>query len=170
MSYFASSGCKFSDFSDGIRRKVVVKNKMLASVSVNIIVNLFVQRCSECSYCKRLCFASCKQCRAVRVGKYIDFAGYRPDFIAFSAVDAYSVIQNRFAQEFKLNIVKKRIEKTLLDFIFKLLSIFCNELFAHCIDCLASILLSVAECGFFYKRSRFRFNFFRIFKFYVKRT
>ena len=169
MSDFAAAGHKPADFSDRIRREIVVQDKVFASVSVDIVVGLFVERRTERRHRERLRFAARKECRTVRARQHVDFARDRTDFVALASVYAHAFVEDRFAQQLILNVVHERAEELFLHFVRKLFGVFFGDFIFDRFDCGAPLHFAVTETRFFHERRRFGFDRFRICKRHRKR-
>ena len=142
---------------------------MLASVSINIIIRLFVHCSTKSTYSKRLSFTTSEECRSVWSWQYVYFAGDWTDFINLTAIYTNAFIKNRLAEELVLNVIHQSTEKLSLNRVRKLFSIFCSKVSLNLRNCLTTADLAVFEACFFQKWSCFSFNSFSVVQSYIKR-
>ena len=142
---------------------------MLASVSIDIVIRLFVHCSTKSTYSKRLCFTTSEKCASVWSWQYVYFACDRTDFINLTAVNTNAIVQNRLTEQFVLNVIHQSTEKFCLNWVRKLFSIFCSQILLNLCNCLTTANFAVFEAGFFQKWSCFSLNSLSIFQSYIKR-
>ena len=91
---FPSTRSEPSDLSYREWREIIVKNKVFSSVTLNVIIYLFVKDCSYSYNTQGLGFASCKDCRTVGTGKNSDFASYGTNVLSASSVNPQALVQD----------------------------------------------------------------------------
>ena len=113
---FAATGTAHAaSFTDRVWREVVMQHEGFFVFSSKAVDDLFVIAGAEGRYNQSLCFATCKQRRAVNAGEDADFSHDRADSLGVAAIDTVARVEDAVADDIRFNFLAESFDNSFRD-------------------------------------------------------